>query len=320
MHNKRLRTFLFIVFFSISGTTLFSQDLIVTKSGENISCKILSVDTLRIVFRLRNESPRHEISRQEVENFYLSKATSHELEWINKPQIEFFSLGFFGGLAYPLGDFASMDANSELSGMAYRGYAFTGELIFKLFKNFGLNALYLSQRHGFNYQNVANSYNTYYTNYYSNYYNAYVPINSFTAEGGDWLINGMFIGINADVPIPYYKNLSVFGNLSFGVPRFTYPEQVITRFPDSQNSDTIWVRLAETTTNTGAIRFGFGLRYVFNNFIALNLSANYFGAKPSFFNILLTSNNGPSEYISYQQQMRTLNVNAGISFLFYRKQ
>lgn len=319
MHSRHLRHSLFCFVFCLFSLSLFSQDLIVTKGGESISCKILSIDSLKIIYRLRNESPRHEIQRLEVENYYLSTVTEKELDWINKPLVEFFSLGFNGGLAYPIGDFASMDASSELSGMAYRGYVFTGEAIFKLSKYVGLSASYFSQRHGFNYQNVENYYNSFYTNYYSNYFNTYVPINSFRAEGGDWLINGLFFGLHADFPLKYYKGLSVFGNVSLGVPKFTFPEQIISRYPDTQNADTIWVKLAQTTARSGAIRMGLGLRYELNKYIAFQLSGSFFSAKPSFFDILITSNRGPEEFITYEQKMQSLNVQAGISFLFYRK-
>ena len=145
---------------------LFAQDMIVTKSGENISCKIISVDSLRIIYRLRTESSRHEIARSEVENYYLSKATATELEWLSKPLVEFLSIGFHGALAYPVGEFASMDPNSEESGLALKGACFYGDITFKLSPYAGISLSYVTQRHAMNYQTVTNWYNNEYSKIY----------------------------------------------------------------------------------------------------------------------------------------------------------
>jgi len=295
----------FLFFLCLSG---FSQDLIVTKTGEQIQCHILSIDTLKIIFRLRNESPRHEIARSEVENYYLSKTTANELDWINRPLKEFFSLGFTGGLAYPTGDFASMDANSELSGLAFRGYFFNAELIFKLSKYIGLSATYMSQKHALNYQAV------------SNLYNSYFGTSNFTAGGGDWLISGILFGLTMDVPLKQTEGLSITGYFDAGVPKFTFPEQFVSGNTNPQvYVGNTKVTLSEVKTNAGAIKLGMGLRYKLNKYLALNLSGSYFTANPSFFNITISSTNGYSEIVNYEQEMKTLNLQAGMSFLFYRK-
>lgn len=295
----------FLLFICISG---FSQDLIVTKSGDQIQCHILSIDTLKIIYRLRNESPRHEIARTEVENYYLSKATANELEWINRPYVEFFSLGFSGGVAYPTGDFASMDANSKLSGLASRGFFFNAELNFKLSKYIGLSATYMSQKHALNYLAVSNAYNSYF------------GTSNFTAGGGDWLINGILFGLNFDLPLKQTEGLSITGYFDAGVPKFTFPEQYVEGNPNPQiYVGTTKLTMSEVKTNSGAIKFGLGLRYKLNKYIALHLSGSYFSAHPSFFNIYISSTNGYSDTINYEQEIKTLNLQAGLSFLFYRK-
>ncbi len=295
----------FLLFLCISG---FSQDLIITKSGDQIQCHILSIDTLKIIYRQRNESPRHEILRSEVENYYLSKTTANELDWINRPLKEFFSLGFSGGVAYPTGDFASMDANSELSGLAFRGYFFNAELLFKLSKYVGLSATYMNQKHALNYQAVSNVYNTYF------------GTSNFTAGGGPWLITGILFGLNFDFPLKHTEGLSVTGYFDAGVPKFTFPEQFVQGNPNPQvYVGTTKVTISEAKTNSGAIKVGLGLSYKLNKYFALSLSGSYFSAHPSFFNINVSSTNGYTEIINYEQEIKTLNLQAGLRFLFYRK-
>lgn len=301
---KHLLSF-FLLFLYFAG---FSQDLIVTKSGDQIQCHVLSIDSIKIIYRLRNESPRHEISMLQVENYYLSKTTANELEWINRPLIEFFSLGFTGGVAYPTGDFASMDGNSELSGLAFRGYFFNAELLFKLSKYVGLSAVYMNQKHALNYQAVSNVYNTYF------------GTTNFKAGGGDWLISGLLFGLNFDIPLAQTKGLSVTGYFDAGVPKFTFPEQYVEGNPNPQlYTGSTKLTMSEVNTNSGAIKAGLGLRYKFNSYLAFNLSGSYFSAHPSFFNISVSSTNGYSDIINYDQKIQTLNLQAGLSFLFYRK-
>ena len=300
----RIVTILICIFVS---TCVYCQDLIVTKTGENIECRILSIDTIKVVYRLKHQSPRHEINRTEIENYYLSKVTANELAYLNRPEIEFFSLKFSGGLAYPLGDFASMDATSELSGLAYRGNTFCGDLIFNLSKYVGLQATYLSQRHALNYQTI------------SNYYNSYYKVTNFTASGEDWLISGGFIGLNFSLPVKQYSGLSVHGDISFGAPKFTYPQQVVKGSANPQISAPVTATFSRTETHSGAFKSGIGLRYKLNKNLALHLSASYFSAKPAFFDILLSATNGYTEYINYVQKIQTINLQGGISFVFYKK-
>ncbi len=299
--------YIHLLFFFVLSLSGFSQDVITTKLGEQIQCHILSIDSIKIIYRLKYESPRHEIKMVDVENYYLSKVTAAELEWINRPLKEFFSLGFSGGIAYPVGDFASMDANSELSGLAFRGYFFNAELIFKLSKYIGLNATYMNQKHALNYQTVSNSYNTFYNT------------TNFAAGGGDWLISGILLGLNFDLPLKDTKGLSLTGSINLGVPKFTFPEQFLEGSPNPQLFNTTRITLSETSTNSGAFKAGLGLRYKLNQYIALTFSGSYFSARPAFFDITLSASNGYSEILSYEQQMRTLNLQGGISFLFYKK-
>lgn len=301
-----MKTLLSIIFFCCFFTGI-SQDLITTKNGEQIQCHILSIDTIKITYRLRNESPRHEIKRSEVENYYLSKATSTELEWLNRPLKEFFSIGFYGGIAYPTGDFASMDAESELSGLAFKGYYFNAELTYKLTNHIGIRALYMQQMHRLNYQTVSNSYNSYFST------------NNFTAGGGDWQISGLLFGLGFDVPIESTKGLSFIGNLDLGVPKFTFPEQYVMGTPNPQLYSPTKITISQSTTNSGAFKAGIGLRYLASKFLALHVSCSYFSAHPAFFDITVSSSNGYNEIISYEQQIRTLNLQGGLSFLFYRK-
>jgi len=290
---------LFSLFFCLSG---FSQDVITTKSGEQIQCHILGLDSIKIIYRLRNESTRHEIKRIDVENYYLSKVTENELAWISRPMKEFLSIGFYGGLAYPIGDFASMNANSELSGLAFRGYFFNAELNFKLSQYVGLSLTYMNQKHALNYQAV------------SNYFNTISGTTNFTAGGGDWLISGLLFGLNFDVPIKTLEGLSFTAYVGAGVPKFTFPEQFV-----NQATPPFKGTLSESKTSSGAFKPGIGLRYKASKYIALHLNASYFSAHPAFFNIVRSYSNGYSEIVKYEQEIRCLNVQGGICFLFYRK-
>ncbi|HQQ94936.1 MAG TPA: hypothetical protein PLQ93_10305, partial [Bacteroidia bacterium] len=296
-----------IILLAFFSWRCYGQDRIVTKEGEHIECRILSVDSNRIVYRLMHQSPRHEIARSQVENYYLSRVTANELEYLNRPEVEFFSLKFSGALAYPVGEFASMDASSELSGLANRGYQFCGEFIFKINTCIGVSALYLSQRHGFNYQAVTDFYNQQYGG------------NFFRASGEDWQMMGGFAGINLNFPFPVNKDLSFFINCYFGAPRFTLPEQVIDISPFSGLPSGGRIVLEHKETNSGSFLGGFGLRYKFSEYLAFHASTSIFTAHPSFYNIQVSYSSGFTEYINYQQSIQSLNLQAGISFIFYKK-
>lgn len=302
--NYKVKFYLSVVFFFCIAFG-FSQDLIIQKNGEKIYCKIVDQDSVSIFYSKSPQKTRFEIKRSEVESYYFSNKLATSKPVIeNSPAFilrkEIFLINITGGIANPVGAFASKDYNSATSGLANPGGIFQASFILKLAKFIGLSASYRYQSNGFDAQTV------------NSQYMASYPGIAFTTQTTSWKSKGVYGGLfftfaNREIP-----KLSIDFDVSAGVPKFVFPE-VITQ--GNYRGQVSTVTQHSSTERSFAMNGGAGIRYKLTSNVGLHFNFNFFYGKPSFPNLLATNSIGQAAYGSYTQKITTLNIQAGLSFM-----
>ncbi len=304
-----LRVFSFFILFFVSGCFL-AQDVIVQKNGNRIFCRILSEDSLNIYYSMPNRRTQFEIKKTNVYKYErkLKQKTikSVQTSSIDTSEHKEFSetllLSFLVGVANPLSDFASQDVNSDKSGLAKTGFLFNGSVTLKLSKFFGFSICYRNQSHGFSDELVAKQ------------IAASNPGINFTSSSTDWIIRGVYGGIHLSSPVENVEHLSFDCDLFIGRPTHYLPQLIITGSSRGQSASII-----QDVSETKAVSYmgTIGIKYRFNKNLAFNCSASYLQSKAKFSSIYIHASNGASTYTDYEQEIKTLTIQIGFSFLVF---
>ncbi len=293
------------LFFLLQFSVVFSQDLIITKDGTNIHCRIISEDSLSIRYIRTAHKHQSVIQRSEVETYYTSKST-HKNQLLRRDgttKKELLLLKVVAGVSNPLGEFASKDVNLPTSGYAKTGYAINPTLIIKLKPYFGFSAGYRYQRHHFDSDNIRNL------------YQATVSGVTFSTTSTNWVSSGFYGGLFFNLPVPNVNHLSVDFTLMGGVSKFVCPELVV--IGRNRNSNVLTVSQYESSTTKPVLLTNLGINYSVNQLVTLNFGVNYFYSEPSFTNVLTVASNGFVDYHSFKQKISTINIEAGLSFKMF---
>jgi hypothetical protein len=121
-----LKRIIILISFFFLACDLGAQDLITRIDGGQIYCRILKVDSATITYKTPQVRDEQIINRSLVQSYYQSASAARPAESVKQKKEgapDVFLLKFRIGSAKPIGDFASMDINSEKSGLALSGLA-----------------------------------------------------------------------------------------------------------------------------------------------------------------------------------------------------
>ena len=305
---KKIRLILLFSSCLICGYN-FAQDVIFTKDGAKLRCRIVMEDSATIYYLLPHQKTSLEIKKSNVLNYSRKKKEEPvALPISNSPskrrtlRKEVLLLNFSGGVSNPLGDYASKDANSSTSGLATQGALFLGSMVLKLSPNIGVCAAYQYQLNGF----ASSSFN--------NALIAAAPGIDFTTTSTKWNIRGFYGGIYLTLPVKSVEGLSLFVNGYAGLPKYVTPQVITTGVNINTGVKAIITQDAASTSAFGLMGGG-GLMYKFFDGFGLNLSANYFSGKADFSDVFIHSSTGTFSYQHFTQKFASLNVQAGITFI-----
>lgn len=302
------KSFLFLILFLITlAGTVIAQDVVVLNNGRKILCRITSIDSASIFYKLPHQTREFSIQKREVKRYDQNSikpktnGTVNDIVGTN----ELFILSFMAGPASPIQDFGSMDINNEKSGLAKTGNFLQASATIKLTEYFGLSVLFRNQKHAFAHELLAQALT-----------NQYRGNPSFTSFGDNWKIRGFFAGVYLMLPVKTTPQLSLNFHLLGGLPKIELPEYSLraNSYPQSITGTTY-----KSTSSAGAIIGGFGLKYKVQKNVALDIGLSYFYSEVSFLNVYTSFSNGYYYYGNFKQKINTLNLQVGISFLMYPK-
>jgi hypothetical protein len=147
---KKLTIVCVFLCFALGG---WAQDLIIYKDGRRISCRVTGIDSANIYCRIPGSRVTG-IPLSDVHKYYLSRRSTARLAkglppGISRDRENLFLFGGSAASSLPVNDYASMDINSATSGLALRGWAFNGLVMFKLKDYLGAKVTYRSVGHAF---------------------------------------------------------------------------------------------------------------------------------------------------------------------------
>lgn len=291
------------------GLSSFAQDVIITKRGRTIYCEITRMDSLTFSYIKEGENRISHILRSDIKKFYLSPEYAIKRKdkpggtLTTPPTKETFLISVNGGIANPVGHFGNNDAlHDSLSGLAGPGFAAGVTAIYKLNKFLGLSLGYNYQSHPLNLElmkrqlTIAN------------------PGASFVADGGKWIVRGVFGGFYGVVKSRVEQHLSVDFNFALGLSTCVSPQLITTGV---QNGKVVTISQESATGKTIAQLGGVGIHYEVVEGVFLGLNASYLYAYPSFTNIQLSSNAFPTRYFNAKQKITSVNMQLNITLLLH---
>lgn len=295
-----LRTFFIItviLFFSLRG---LAQDIIIYKDGRRISCRITAIDSTNLYCRIggSRETP---VPRNTVHKYYLSRHSEKRLArglppGVSRDKEELFLFGGSAAFSSPVQDFASMDINSETSGLAMRGLSVNGMVMLKAGDVFGFKVMYRSQSHQFATQPICNA------------LTAAFPGFTFSCDAERWRMNGVFGGMSLRFPIRSVEGLRMTIDADVGMPRCHFPTLNYTGYTALGSGS---VRQSARSVTTGAWCVGAGLSYRAGDQVALAVFAEYVSSSPEF-EVSVYSNGTLAARQNYLQKMTVVNVGLGL--------
>jgi len=296
---------LLVVLFLFAVSLGQAQDIVVLNNGRKIYCRIVNIDSVSISYTLPHQKRQFEIQKTEVYRYDQRSASKTKNIYPHRPRdfSEKLVIGFSGGPATPLDEFASQDVNSIKSGLAKTGFFFQANSVLKLNQYFGFTFDYHYQAHAFSDGLIASQLN-----------NIYRGNPFFTTTSTKWKIRGFFGGIHICLPVKSIDHLSFDINLAAGVPKVTLPELNIVA-KGTGGAVTVTQYLSVTTAPT--FLGGLGLKYRVQENVAFTVYVNYLQTKAQFTNVYTLATNGVYSYDNYTQKISTLNVQFGLSFMIF---
>ena len=205
------------------------------------------------------------------------------------------------GSSIPLGDFAGTDINNNSSGFAQTGYLFDATLGLKFSKYFGTTILIRSQVNQFDEETFAE--------------HATKEIGyKATVNSTAWYIGNYMIGTYGSFPIS--KNFTLEPRMMVGFLTATSPEMTLKA---TAGSIPFWV--TKNSSSSGSLSYLFGIGYKVNagKHICISFNLDYLGTSTQFNNVETTDSFGGIDFTSWNQNIETFSLSAGIGFRFGTK-
>ena len=274
-----------IISLSFYGTSLFAQDIIVKKDGQEIESKVIEISPVEIKYKIYNnlEGPIYSINKDELvfiryesgekETFsYKTKTQNIEdketKNKYNKIEISNIEHSFHFGAVVPMGDFADDDIFDDDSGFAATGVGIGYEFIYPLTEE----GLGLFAGIDLNYNGIQKGVEDDFEDLYEDLYGGYdIEIKDIK------LFKYFNIPISAGLNYTYKADdkISLYGNIGFVVNFLKMTDFFIEGRYDYYYDD--WVSWDETVKFDIANSFGYkvGGGIIINDNIILSI--NYLG-------------------------------------------
>jgi len=292
----------FLFLFSVS--IFKSQDLIIKKDSTRIYCKITSENIKSLTYFLVDPNKLEELDKSLIDKYVFDwmkvRRPIYPALVINDTISDFARFYFTGGVAFPSGDFASMNINNEKAGLARIGFALNAGLTINFNKHFGLGASYFYQSNGCEVGRLDDKLRTTF------------PGITFSSTATNWLIQGTFGGMHLSFDLQDIKTVTFMLDLQAGLPKFISPQiQTIS----NNFSNTLTVTQHSGVSRSLAILFGMGFYYKINNDICFKLNINTFNGTPIFTDITVNSTNGSASKTGFKQSVNSINLAGGLILL-----
>ena len=210
-----------------------------------------------------------------------------------------------GGIAMPIGNFASSDFDKNSSGFAQTGSHFAASGAWYLTSNFGMGGMFSTSSFGVDQTSIAKG-----------YLEAF-DCDSATASAGNYSSTSFLVGPYFALPL---GNLTIEARVLGGITTTSSPAIIAQAINKPDATDPISIStFAQSSGTASAFGFdaGLGLRYKLLNHLGISLRGDFFSSKP---NITLNNyghqNNTGREISSYNQPISGISATLGIGYLF----
>ncbi len=339
--------FLILILVSTSASmNVFAQDIITTKSGEEIKAKLLKLTRKTATYKTYDDPefstytlPYKELASIKKEGQKKAILFNHHL-----PR-GYISFGILGpGSSVPLGSMAKADFNSSTvePGFAKSGFNLKFEVAFYIIKRLGLTIMFGYRDNPFQYDKYASAFNN------ENSNNNGINNGSFGANSqsgnndfkGYYFDNGNIS--NEDLNNWNFKNLLIGPIYSIklgrrltwdfkaraGVVETNKPNVVLTYTPAIGN--TIYYDYTRSKKTEFGYNYGTAIRFSLSKRFAIFGSVDYIHTSPTInftertatYTNNTSNNNGPvtnSVNVSAKYNLSTLNTVIGFAYQFKRK-
>lgn len=284
----------------------FSQDLIIKNDGSKIYCKILEEDSTSLLYVRTGNRAKSFVLRSEVETYYIAKPhkknnPSNTTNPLMNGELIIFKIE--GVRAFPFRDFGSTNLDNPKAGLAIPGFGVNSLFTVKVNKYIGFSGGYKYQQHKMDF----------------NLINELFKVNNpgfiFTTTGTTWRVSGFNGGIYFSLPSQTLDNLFIEVNLIGGSAKFYSPE-ILTTGKRGGFTGTVYQQEGFSRAFYGYADLGLAVKLA--DAVKLNLSLGYFYSKPQFNNVKFSATGEPDSFINFEQQIESINLNLGISFLLYK--
>ncbi len=292
--------FLFVLLGEIKA-----QDLIVKKDSTEIYCKIVYVNVKSLYYTISNDPNEIKIDKSDVLRFVFDWNQKKTPTATPTPVVvqntvssgEFIKLLISGAVAIPTGNFGSSDVNNNQSGLALTGWMVNAGLGLKINKNIRVLGTYFYQDNPFDASSLDAGLAIAY------------PGPKFTSTAGHWLVNGVFGGLHVNLPIEDSKKTAVFIQYQMGFPKFTCPP-IDTRIV--YMGSILSTSIGSAEAKSFAYFMGLGASFKMAEEVSFQVSANLFGARPTFVDVVSKNSSGSSTKDTFSQKINSVNISIGL--------
>lgn len=205
------------------------------------------------------------------------------------------------GPSFPFGDFAKKDGDNPNSGFADIGIKGDITVGYNIPYLFSVTFTVVGQKNSVNAEQLRN----------------YIASNNqgynWSLTTDKWFVSGLFTGVTKTFSHKkaYFEIRAFGGALNFNSPRYT--------FQGTSSTATGEIIISDKTTYSFCYIVAAGAGYNFSKNFSFEANVEYLGSDPEFNNVKTkTTVNGitTESSTSYSQSFRTLNLTAGIRYLF----
>lgn len=199
------------------------------------------------------------------------------------------------GPSIPIGDFASKNGNNSSAGWATSGAIFDISFAYKLGQKFGLSGLLRGQTNSIDNSALASE---------------FVKQNggSWTVSSKAWTLGGFMFGAYGSLPIS--DKVSFDTRAMIGFLNATSPEINTTL---NGTGGAAWLKQSSVSAISFSYLIGGGFKFNVNDKICLLANIDYFGAKPEFIDVEITSSaGGAPQKSTFSQGFGAINFGFGI--------